>query len=1177
MGCQPIIRMEENKTILLNPNPKPDIVDNAETLRKEFTYDHSYWSVDPQDVPFVSQQQIYTDLGTQVVDAAFQGYNACIFAYGQTGSGKTFTMMGRPDDEGLIPRICRELFCRMNAQSSNVCSFRTELSYLEIYNERVKDLLDLSTSGQALRVREHPKNGPYVQGLSRHLVSNFSDVQELMTRGNANRSTASTKMNDSSSRSHAILTITFSQAVFDPDRTPRETQSKLHLVDLAGSERADATGASGQRLVEGGHINKSLVTLGSVIKALASVSSASNPSATSTSQSSNGTMVHGNGNGKSKANSVFVPYRDSVLTWLLKDSLGGNSITIMVATISPADANYSETLSTLRYSSRAKDIVNRPTVNEDNNTKTIRELRSEIERLKNLLSEHPAMWERVQENEAKVRLLTEEWADKWKETQRVLSEQRTLGLRKAGIGVVLDSDRPHLIALDEGVLSTGVTLYHLRDGKTCLGSAIISSIPELISESDAELETDQQDKKPVDNSVDNSNAECILKSESPADAANELDAEKTKSSDTPPDILLIGPDVHRRHCEIELDEEGRAWLVPAENARCYVNTVQVDQRCALSHGCVLLFGRCNMFRFNDPQQARRLRDDSVRNRPLTCASCGNWMAPGPNEDAMSTSVIAKRMTDSTGSTDLESELTDVDDEHPQATRCLNCSLAQSHLLRAASFGNSADSVWSSLANCAPVDCSDGDLDEKRRELEELEEEHRRAEQRRREEAEEADRLLQNKRSELRQLKAESQHWSELVEQSAQRKIQAEAELRMLSEECERLRNEHAFLIDERELSSIDLNEQPVSVNANSPEPEGEPQPTSSTDNKEDDKSAADSTTEEPNSTNQSCLSLAAYAPSVDIKNAELNSLLREFASRFNLSSSGRPSARGESLVEQFSRQCEQQLVAEVEHMQLAERLERLAMDRKHQMSNFEAQLKQLERALGQQQQLFELQRNKELDAIENERFALQKMEQQAALEVLVEREVRRRLRQRSDWRKDVETRATECYMRLTGSPSPAGSPPTARRPIPLPRPDSGGHQIQVAVPSFVLRASASDAHFEYEVHIQLPMAEDEFSVFRRFRRFRELHVHLLRTYGSAVSLPPFPPRRLLGNRSERLAETRRLALEMYLQAIVHLFQRVPGCPLNWAAAGASCLTRQHLTNFSSFFHTFFPDGAHLTA
>ncbi|KAL2305718.1 hypothetical protein Nmel_003605, partial [Mimus melanotis] len=234
-------------------------------------------------------------------------------------------------------------------------------SYLEIYNERVRDLLRRKSSKtNNLRIREHPKEGPYVEDLSKHLVQNYADVEELMDAGNINRTTAATGMNDVSSRSHAIFTINFTQAKFDSEM-PCETVSKIHLVDLAGSERADATGATGVRLKEGGNINKSLVTLGNVISALAT-------------------------NPLSKKKQVFVPYRDSVLTWLLKDSLGGNSKTIMIATISPADVNYGETLSTLRYANRAKNIINKPTINEDPNVKLIRELRAEIARLKALLA-----------------------------------------------------------------------------------------------------------------------------------------------------------------------------------------------------------------------------------------------------------------------------------------------------------------------------------------------------------------------------------------------------------------------------------------------------------------------------------------------------------------------------------------------------------------------------------------------------------------------------------------------------------------------------------------------------------------------------------------------------------------------------------------------------------------------
>merc|ERR1711899_323466 len=211
------------------------------------------------------------------------------------------------------------------------------------------------------------KDGPYVENLSKHLVMNYKDILAKMEEGNKVRTTASTAMNDTSSRSHSIFTITFVHAGFDAETgLPYETVSKIHLVDLAGSERADATGATGKRLKEGAHINKSLVTLGSVISALAEVSSGSENNA---------------------KKSHFIPYRDSVLTWLLKDSLGGNSKTIMIATISPAEVNHGETLSTLRYANRAKNIINKPTVNEDPNVKLIRELRAEIERLRHSIGD----------------------------------------------------------------------------------------------------------------------------------------------------------------------------------------------------------------------------------------------------------------------------------------------------------------------------------------------------------------------------------------------------------------------------------------------------------------------------------------------------------------------------------------------------------------------------------------------------------------------------------------------------------------------------------------------------------------------------------------------------------------------------------------------------------------------
>ncbi|XP_066596484.1 kinesin-like protein Klp98A isoform X2 [Prorops nasuta] len=539
LNARPIIQMEGKKTRIFNtkaPSSCRDIADRDKY--KDFTFDYSYWSFDPKDKSYASQEEVFRDLGTDVIDSAFEGYNACVFAYGQTGSGKTFTMMGTPESQGLIPRICKRLFARMASGKESGASYRTEVSFLEIHNERVRDLLRFDdTQVHSLRVREHPKRGPYVEDLSSQLVYDYSDIQECMLRGNTHRTTASTNMNDVSSRSHAIFTITFVQAGFSDDNMPSETVSKVHLVDLAGSERANATGATGQRLKEGAHINKSLVTLGSVISALAELSSNDAVAAISVKRN------------------CFIPYRDSVLTWLLKDSLGGNSKTIMIAAISPADCNYGETLSTLRYANRAKNIINKPTINEDPNVKLIRELREEIEKLKSLIGkdlsierQSQKLLAQIQEKQEQEKVLTEEWTEKWRETQKILQEQKVLGLRKSGVGVVLDSEMPHLVGIDDDLLSTGVTLYHLKEGKTLVG---------------------------------------------------------TEEASLPQDIVLTGTDVEAEHCVFQL-ENGVVTLHPL-SAHCWINTAQVDKPTRLSQGCIILLGRNNMFRYNDPAEAAKLR------------------------------------------------------------------------------------------------------------------------------------------------------------------------------------------------------------------------------------------------------------------------------------------------------------------------------------------------------------------------------------------------------------------------------------------------------------------------------------------------------------------------------------------------------------------------------------------
>jgi len=396
-----------------------------------FAFDNCFWSFKETDAHFASQDVVFKELGIPVIETSFEGYNACIFAYGQTGSGKSYTMMGTPSDKGLIPRLCDAIFEKIALNKDPNCIFKIEVSYMEIYNEKVHDLLDPKGTKQNLKVREHNILGPYVDGLSTLAVSSFEEIDNLMTEGNKSRTVASTNMNSESSRSHAVFTITLTCSVFDTTvGVTGEKVSKMSLVDLAGSERAVKTGAVGERLKEGSNINKSLTTLGLVISKLADQAS-----------------------GKTKEQ--FVPYRDSVLTWLLKDNLGGNSKTVMVATISPAADNYEETLSTLRYADRAKRIVNHAVINEDPNNRIIRELRNEVEQLREQLmnaTQQSDLQERLVESEKLIQEMTQTWEEKLRKTE-IIHQERQQALEKMGIsvqgsGIKVEKGKHYLVNLN---------------------------------------------------------------------------------------------------------------------------------------------------------------------------------------------------------------------------------------------------------------------------------------------------------------------------------------------------------------------------------------------------------------------------------------------------------------------------------------------------------------------------------------------------------------------------------------------------------------------------------------------------------------------------------------------------------------------------------------------------------
>lgn len=302
-------------------------------------------------------ESIYADICFPLVEGIVEGYNGTVFAYGQTGCGKSFTMQGVETpamQRGIIPRAFEHVFESIHVSDST--KYLVNASYLEIYNEDIRDLLVKDQQGNKLEVKEHPDKGVYVKSLSMNRCHNVKDMEVLMDRGGQNRSVGATLMNADSSRSHSIFTIYVETCESSADGSEHIRAGKLNLVDLAGSERQAKTGATGNRLKEATKINLSLSALGNVISALV--------------------------DGKSK----HIPYRDSKLTRLLQDSLGGNTKTLMVACISPADNNYDETLSTLRYANRAKNITNKPKINEDPKDALLREYQDEINLLKQLLT-----------------------------------------------------------------------------------------------------------------------------------------------------------------------------------------------------------------------------------------------------------------------------------------------------------------------------------------------------------------------------------------------------------------------------------------------------------------------------------------------------------------------------------------------------------------------------------------------------------------------------------------------------------------------------------------------------------------------------------------------------------------------------------------------------------------------
>ncbi|XP_037832879.1 kinesin-like protein KIF1B isoform X2 [Kryptolebias marmoratus] len=630
-----IIQMQGNTTTILNPKAPKEPA-------KTFSFDYSYWShTSPEDSCFASQNRVYNDIGKEMLEHAFEGYNVCIFAYGQTGAGKSYTMMGKQEEgqglkqeegqglkqeegqEGIIPMLCEDLFEKINEDSNKEeLSYSVEVSYMEIYCERVRDLLNPKNKGN-LRVREHPLLGPYVEDLSKLAVTSYTDIADLMDAGNKARTVAATNMNETSSRSHAVFTIVFTQKKHDNETDlTTEKVSKISLVDLAGSERADSTGAKGTRLKEGANINKSLTTLGKVISALAEVS-------------------------KKKKKSDFIPYRDSVLTWLLRENLGGNSRTAMVAALSPADINYDETLSTLRYADRAKNIKCNAVINEDPNNKLVRELKDEVARLKELLraqglgdildidpmgDDYPGSGIKylkdIQNNKHRYLIASENQRPGHFSTAPIGS----LTASPSSGALCSQGGLQSVTSIQERIMSTPggeEAIERLKESEKIIAElnetweeklrkteairmereALLAEMGVAIREDGGTLGVFSPKKTPhlVNLNEDPLMSECLLYYiKDGITRVGQADAERRQ------DIVLSGAHIKEEHCIFRSERNANGdvivMLVPCEGSETYVNGKRVDDAIQLRSGNRIIMGKNHVFRFNHPEQARAERE-----------------------------------------------------------------------------------------------------------------------------------------------------------------------------------------------------------------------------------------------------------------------------------------------------------------------------------------------------------------------------------------------------------------------------------------------------------------------------------------------------------------------------------------------------------------------------------------
>uniref|UniRef100_A0A8C2CYE0 plus-end-directed kinesin ATPase n=1 Tax=Cyprinus carpio TaxID=7962 RepID=A0A8C2CYE0_CYPCA len=540
-----IIQMSGNTTTIINPK--------APKETKSFNFDYSYWShTTPEDINYASQQQVFRDIGEEMLLHAFEGYNVCIFAYGQTGAGKSYTMMGKQekDQQGIIPLLCEDLFTKINDNNTdNNMSYSVEVSYMEIYCERVRDLLNPKNKGN-LRVREHPLLGPYVEDLSKLAVTSYNDIQDLMDSGNKARTVAATNMNETSSRSHAVFNIIFTQKRHDSDTdNTSEKVSKISLVDLAGSERA-----------EGANINKSLTTLGKVISALAEVVS----------------VLYADRAKQIRCNAVINEDPNNRLVRELKDEVSRLKDLLYAQGLGDIIESKSVYISDYKNNNNSGQAVNqRGDLSTVTNAMTgmspspsLSALSSQAGSISNL---HDRIMfspgseeaiERLKETEKIIAELNETWEEKLRRTEAIRMDREAqlaemgVAMREDGgtVGVFSPKKTPHLVNLNEDPLMSECLLYYIKDGITRVGRE---------------------------------------------------DASRRQ------DIVLSGHFIKEEHCTFTstTGPTGEAVILePCEGAETYVNGKRVTEPTVLRSGNRIILGKSHVFRFNHPEQARQERE-----------------------------------------------------------------------------------------------------------------------------------------------------------------------------------------------------------------------------------------------------------------------------------------------------------------------------------------------------------------------------------------------------------------------------------------------------------------------------------------------------------------------------------------------------------------------------------------